>query len=297
MEEISVFVELIFLPGALGLILLYTAYALGFFSLPPIKEQEARASITFLQVVFVFAIYLSCAFLISSLFLRFLFHFFPDLGQQVPGAIPTVTSLHIAYSQMFTLILSAGFLYLFCILQKDRVSMLYVWKISRTPRTSIAFDFGMGVLTWLISFPLITVVGSLTDLFVSLFFGPQEYEQVAVRYLKTSVSSQFLLIVAIVTIVLIAPIIEEFLFRGFFQNFLKKHIGRKAAILLTAFFFAFFHFSLSQNLGNVPLVASLFILALFLGFIYERQQSLFASIGLHMTFNIVSVVRILLSFK
>jgi membrane protease YdiL (CAAX protease family) len=65
------------------------------------------------------------------------------------------------------------------------------------------------------------------------------------------------------------------------------------AILLSALCFALFHFAPSQGIGNISLVGSLFLFALFLGFIYERQASLFASVGLHMTFNTVSTFRIL----
>jgi membrane protease YdiL (CAAX protease family) len=72
-------------------------------------------------------------------------------------------------------------------------------------------------------------------------------------------------------------------------------LGTKAAILLTSLAFALFHYSGSQEIGNVSLIASLFTFALFLGFIYEKQSSLFASIGLHMTFNLASALRILLA--
>jgi membrane protease YdiL (CAAX protease family) len=67
----------------------------------------------------------------------------------------------------------------------------------------------------------------------------------------------------------------------------------KKAIIFSALCFSLFHLAPSQGIGNISLVASLFLFALFLGFIYERQASLFASIGLHMTFNAVSTVRIL----
>ena len=94
------------------------------------------------------------------------------------------------------------------------------------------------------------------------------------------------------TIVIAAPCIEEFLFRGCLQSFLKQYMSTKGAILFSSLCFSLFHFSLSQGLGNISLCASLFVFALFLGFIYETG-SLFASVGLHMTFNIVSAGRVL----
>ena len=102
-----------------------------------------------------------------------------------------------------------------------------------------------------------------------------------------------MLAVALFTILIAAPIIEEFLFRGCLMTYLKRYMPPKGAITLSALCFSLFHFAPSQGFGNISLVASLFVLALFLGFIYERQASLFASIGLHMTFNAVSTFRIL----
>lgn len=280
------------LPAILSLIALWAARSLGYFSFPSNSHRNGTPRITFWHVVSVFAIYLACSIFIPTLAAQFLAHYFPQLGRPEFGASTAMTPLRVAYSQIATLFTSGFFLFLFCILQKDRTSMRGVWKRPLAPPTSIRFDFGIGMLSWLICFPIVSVIGSIADLMVNWLFGQQQYEQVAVKYLKSSLGSNFLAILALVTILIAAPFLEEFLFRGFLQNFLKRHIGYKAAILLTAFIFALFHFSLSQNLGNIPLVASLFVLALFLGFIYERQQSLFASIGLHMTFNMISVLRI-----
>src|SRR3989304_2390656 len=64
-------------------------------------------------------------------------------------------------------------------------------------------------------------------------------------------------------------------------------------IFLAGLCFALFHLAPSQGLGNISLIVSLFAFSCYLGFIYEKRGSLFASIGLHMTFNAVSTFRIL----
>lgn len=285
--------EQILLPAVLSLIALWAARALGFFTLPTTPHPPNAPRIAFWQVVSVFAIYLSCSLFIPILASHFLAYFFPQIGKPEFGALTTMTPTRIAYSQVAALLASALFFTLFCLLQKDKASMRGVWKRARTPPSSIKTDIGMGMMAWLVSFPIVSIVGTIADLLINWLFGLQKYEQVAVKYLKNSLESNFLItLLALITIILAAPVIEEFLFRGFLQNFLKRHVGTKAAILLTAFTFSLFHFSLSQDLGNIPLVASLFALALFLGFIYERQQSLFASIALHITFNSISVLRI-----
>ena len=287
--------EQIVLPAILSLIVLWVARSLGFFKLPPIEKGPQLPYIHLWQLIAVFAIYLASSLFVPLFALQFLAHVFPNLGRPEFGATSLITPQRVAYSQIATLLTSSILLFLFCLFQKDRASMRAVWKRSLSPPTLIRKDFGMGVIAWAVSFPLVSIIGTIADMLINLLFGQQQYEQVAVRYLKTSLSSELPMILALVTIILIAPFLEEFLFRGFLQNFLKRLVGRKAAIMLAALTFALFHFSLSQDLGNVPLVASLFVLALFLGFIYERQQSLFASIGLHMTFNTISVLRILFS--
>jgi len=287
MEGVSDAGEQILLPAVLSIIALWAAKSLGFFSFPESTGPSPR--IFFWQVISVFAIYLGCALFVPFIAQNLLTH----LGRPELAYVSTESS-QLAYSQLVTLLSSAFFLFIFCIAQKDKASMRLIWKRPLVHPTTIRWDFGIGMLAWIVSFPIVSAIGSIADLTIDAIFGKQEYEQVAVRYLKTSLESEILATLALITIVLSAPIIEEFLFRGFLQNFIKRHLGRNAAILITSLIFSLFHFSLSQDLGNIPLVTSLFVLALFLGFIYERQQSLFASIGLHMTFNTISVLRILL---
>jgi len=150
------------------------------------------------------------------------------------------------------------------------------------------------VFTWLLSFPIVSVVSEVVDKFLQSAFGLKYYEQTAVKFVKAAMSSPLSLTFAILSILLLAPLVEEFLFRGGLQTFFKKRLGAKAAILLSSLCFALFHFSPSQGLGNIPLIVSLFILGGFLGFLYERQGSLWSSIGLHMTFNAISAFRIIL---
>ena len=151
----------------------------------------------------------------------------------------------------------------------------------------------MGALCWFLTFPLISVLGHLIDIVVRTLFELKVYEQVAVRFLKMAKGHPVLLIIALITIVIVAPFLEEFLFRGILQTFLKKHLGRKGGITLASAIFALFHFAPSQKAGNISLLISLFAFACFLGFLYEKRRSLFAPIGLHMTFNLMSALRIL----
>lgn len=179
----------------------------------------------------------------------------------------------------------------------------YVSWLSQSARNAIARnafsggmlkifrDFLLGACAWLISYPLVVFIGQL----ISALVPSHHIDQVAVKYLKMTMEYPSLFIMTAFLLIFVVPIVEETLFRGFLQTWLRQYFGVFTSIFITSLIFASFHFSPSQGIANIELLASLLILSFFLGFLYERQQSLFASIGLHVTFNAISVIAILLS--
>jgi len=281
-------IQLILYFGLMGVLINWLAYSKGYFFFQKVELSKPSDStiVRFKQVAAVFLIYLGLLILVG-----------PLIGK-VLKKIWTPTTAASAFTfnvllQLFVILISAFALFLYC-RRQDRKEIKRIWKDSTLlPHHSWAFDFSLGILSWFISFPIVVVVGQTADLLLYVLFGFEGYEQVAVQYLKMTLTSPLLLSVALFTVIITAPVIEEFLFRGFLQNYLKRYLGKKAAILSSSLCFALFHLAPSQGLGNISLAISLFIFACFLGFIYERQKSLFASIGLHMTFNLVSTLRIL----
>jgi hypothetical protein len=79
-------------------------------------------------------------------------------------------------------------------------------------------------------------------------------------------------------ILVLAPLGEEVLFRGFLYVYLKNRLSRTAALVLTALLFAFLHF-------NWPTFLPLFLFGLLLGAAYEFTGSLLLSIAIHCWFN------------
>jgi membrane protease YdiL (CAAX protease family) len=266
--------ELILFFGLITLCVHWIALKKGFLSFLPSKDEDTEAFPTFFQLFVLFAMYLIGTYLIID-FLEYIYR-----------------PLSLASMSWIRLILIGATLLIF--FWKRPVVVKKIWKRdSLTHRTSILYDFGLGILTWLLAFPAVIFIGQISDLFLYLVFNVILYEQVAVRFLKMHLQSPSMLTVALFSILIAAPIIEEFLFRGLLQNWFKKFFGKRAAIPLAALFFALFHLAPSQGVGNISLFVSLFTLACYLGFIYERQGSLCASIGLHMSFNFVSTLRIL----
>jgi len=218
--------------------------------------------------------------------------FFTLVYSPLDTAFQAHPALFIATAQVLSIMIITCFVIIFSLFQ-DQGVVKRIWKEDFS-LTSAFKDFGFGVLTWVISFPVVACVDQIGDLLTYLVFGVSRVEQVAVRFVRLSAESPFLLTVATISTVLAAPLLEEWIFRGFMQTYLKSKLGFVKALFVTALTFACFHFSPSQGIGNFTLILSLFTLALYLGFLYEKRKSLIAPIALHMTFNSISVIRIVL---
>ena len=95
----------------------------------------------------------------------------------------------------------------------------------------------------------------------------------------------------------IAPAYEELFFRGFTLTAWRRMTGRRAAIVRSALLFVMIHaldqsgdsFAAALGLAVVAAAARLPV-ALVLGWVFDRRGSLWASIGLHATFNAILLV-------
>jgi membrane protease YdiL (CAAX protease family) len=86
---------------------------------------------------------------------------------------------------------------------------------------------------------------------------------------------------------LVAPLVEELVFRGYFYGIMKRYTGTMFAAFVTSAIFAVAHQSL---LALLPLWG----FALFLTFFYETSRCLWVPIGIHALFNAINVVLILM---
>jgi membrane protease YdiL (CAAX protease family) len=92
----------------------------------------------------------------------------------------------------------------------------------------------------------------------------------------------FLQILAVAAVVVVVPVFEEMLFRGFLQTAIRSVTQSPwTAIVLTSALFSILH-----PPTHIP---ALFCLSCGLGYAYERSGSLFRSIFMHILFNGLSV--------
>lgn len=151
-------------------------------------------------------------------------------------------------------------------------------------------DFFAAIINLLSVWPLVLLMIIFTVLFGRLFAGPgfeiQRHEELE---LLTAYSQVPVRIIIIITACLVMPIFEELLFRGLFQTMLRSFLVRVwPSILLSSIFFAMVH----PNAGHWP---ALFVLAICLGYSYEKSGSLLRPIFIHVLFNSASIVGTLLA--
>ena len=106
--------------------------------------------------------------------------------------------------------------------------------------------------------------------------------QDAVKLLQGSNDTVALALMA-VTAVLVAPVCEELVFRGYLYPAAKRYAGRWVAGFCVALVFAAAH-------GSLAALPPLFIFGLVLVVIYEKTGSIWAPIATHMSFNALTVI-------
>jgi membrane protease YdiL (CAAX protease family) len=117
--------------------------------------------------------------------------------------------------------------------------------------------------------------------------NPQEQDIVTMFRQAAGDGDVWAIRITCVSAVVIAPLVEETVFRGYFYPLVKVHAGAAAAALLTSAMFALSH-------GNLAVLPGLFLLSLALNLTYERFGSLWVSVGMHSVFNTVSLILIYL---
>ncbi len=87
-----------------------------------------------------------------------------------------------------------------------------------------------------------------------------------------------LLVALTISAVVVAPVVEEVLFRGFFYSWLRPRAGATTTIIVTAAVFSLYHMTLYS-------IVPLFVVGVLLGWVYERTRSLVFPIAWHAIFN------------
>ena len=121
----------------------------------------------------------------------------------------------------------------------------------------------------------------LDPIFESIFPSSKENYQ---QTIQSIISSP---IVSLIDFCIFAPILEEFLMRGFILNGLYANYGIIVALLISSILFALLHFNIAQIIPS-------FICGIILGLIYLYTGSILSCIFAHMGYNFISYIMIIL---
>ncbi len=152
------------------------------------------------------------------------------------------------------------------------------------PRT-IHRDLPAAIVNLLSVVPLLTAMLILTTFFGRFIWGqdfhiPQHEELEMI----TAHPQLPLRVLIIVTTIAIVPVFEEMLFRGLFQTVIRSFvISPWLSILISSGLFTLIH----GDAGHWP---ALFVLAVCMGYAYEKSGSLFRPIFIHALFNASSII-------
>lgn len=148
-----------------------------------------------------------------------------------------------------------------------------LWVLILMPPAALLLQAVTGIISAILS-PLLGGMKNPQDCSIAQAFGAEPY-------------------LAVISIALIAPLVEEVVFRGFIYGGLRPRLGVTLSVILSALVFALAH-SLSVGGSILLLGPSLFLAGVALALVYERSRSLVPGMVLHASFNLIAVVAIFL---
>lgn len=115
----------------------------------------------------------------------------------------------------------------------------------------------------------------LFQLTISVFFIWDEFS-----WKNMSIDFEQALTFSIISSVVLAPLLEELLFRGIIQEYLCRKNSFILSVLITSFLFSVHHLAISQLVYT-------FLAGLYYGVLYYKTQSLTSSIIAHSFYNLL----------
>ena len=155
-------------------------------------------------------------------------------------------------------------------------------------------DVGLGLL----AAPLYYAVFIVSVFIISHYVHTLDINQVQ-NIGFTDVVTNAQLVLTFISLVVLPPLVEEIMVRGFLYSSLKKAMPKVASVVITSLIFASAHLPEGGAVGPLYIAAlDTFILSLVLIYLRERTGSLWASITLHGVKNGIAFIALfVLNFR
>lgn len=164
--------------------------------------------------------------------------------------------------------------------------------IPRRPVRDLRYSLGGFPVAVILTFTTLAVVNLLATIWGN---PPPQVNHVMLTQLQTSRSAKDIANVLILAVVL-APLLEELVFRGLLQTLLLETLGREArwrVVILAGCAFAAVHVGSVESWHALP---GLLVLGIVLGWLYERTGSVWPCIAVHAGFNALNIALVLGGF-
>lgn len=132
-----------------------------------------------------------------------------------------------------------------------------------------------------------SVVPVMLVLVLTIALRTPENQHPFLRLLQRDGSMSVVVGWLVLSAVVVAPLKEELLFRAMLQDGLARRIGSTAAIGITSVLFCLVH--------GFPDALALLPLALILGYVYDRRQSVLSVVLIHALFNLTNILILLMN--
>jgi len=134
------------------------------------------------------------------------------------------------------------------------------------------------IIAILLFIPVMGLSNFIVDMVLKIF--PNGYSTYVDTIIKPMENTP--IVILILGVGIIAPIVEELIFRGFVFARLRSVFSIWSAIIIQAIFFAVFH-------GNIIQISYAFFIGIILGILVYKSNSLYPAIILHILNNTMSV--------
>jgi membrane protease YdiL (CAAX protease family) len=166
------------------------------------------------------------------------------------------------------------------------ITLLVLWlvitKLYRSKLSTIGLGkFDPGLLGWsVLAFPLYLIVSTAMSSVFAAIFSIDLSEHQDIGYTDPNGYELALIFVALVVL---APLVEEILFRGFLFTAFRRTFGFWIGAVGVSLLFAVAH-------GQANVGIDVFVLSMFLCYLREKTDSLWPAVALHALKNLVAFI-------
>ncbi len=214
-----------------------------------------------------------------ELFLAFILitMFFGLLSEAIRAEPKEIEEVNLVDGSIFYLVI-VGIIAMFLQMRGNRILSLFGFDAMRIPEA-----LRRATVLTLAAFPIVVLITMVVQFVPGLKGERQEIVQFFEAATKNADAARMLVTIFLATIV--APLAEEFIFRGFLYGVTKRYTGIIGGMVFTSAIFAAIHL-------NLPSFPALFVLAICLNIAYEYTGSLAVPMVMHALFNSTQLVLI-----